>query len=174
MTYRGETRNWSNRYFFNTDFTTQAHFNNLADLLVTNEKQIVSAATTFQECIGYEPGSEVPVYTRTASGVGSVSVPTDYPAPGDAAIQVRFSTTQRSTKNHPIYLFKWYHDAYRYGSGSRDDLSHSQKSAVEAWAAALVTGLSLDSNVYKLCGPYGAVAQGYLVNSQIKHRDFRN
>jgi hypothetical protein len=172
FTYRGVTHLWSNRYYLNnTSIDTQAHFNTLSDAIVTAEKAIYAASMTITQTAYYAPGSGVAVWTRTYSTVGTLTT-TGTRAPGDCAALVRWTTSQRTTKNHPLYLFNYFHGVYNIGSTSADLIDAAQVTAYGTYANAWVTGFSDGVTTYKKAGPRGAVATGYVVETYITHRDF--
>jgi hypothetical protein len=128
--------------------------------------------TTIVETIGYNGGSDVPVYSKTYSTAGTSAATGNYP-PLEVAALVRYSTTQRTSKNHPIYLFNYYHNLLvNSTSGQQDKLSASQKTLLETYATAWVSGFSDGVTTYKKAGPRGAVAQGSFVEEYVTHRDF--
>jgi hypothetical protein len=90
---------------------------------------------------------------------------------GDAASLVRYSTGTRSRKNHPIYLMNYYHSCYST-TGDGDNLAADQKTALENYADAWVTGFVCDGSHRERCGPRGAVATGRRVDPYVRHRDF--
>lgn len=170
--FNGTTKLWSNRYYLDhTSIDTQAHFNTLADNVVTAEKAAYGANTTIVEVLYYAPGSDVAVWTRAYSTVGTLTS-TGVQVPGDCAALVRYTTTQRTSKNHPLYLFNYYHNIYCQGSTSRDLLATDYKTALTTYAGSWVTGFSDGVTTYKKAGPRGAVAQGSLVEIYATHRDF--
>lgn len=172
FTYRGRTQGFSNRYYLNqTSIDTQAHFNTLADAVVTAEKAIYNAAVTIVEVIYYAPGSEVPVWTRSYSTVGTY-ITTTNTCPGDCAALIRYTTTQRTSKNHPLYLFNYYHGVVASGYPNQDTVGGTQQTAYGTYANSWVTGFSDGVTTYKKAGPNGAVAQGYTVLPTVHHRDF--
>jgi hypothetical protein len=172
FTYRGSPQLWSNRYYLNnTSIDTQAHFNTLADAVVTAEKAIYNAAQTIVEVLYYAPGSEVPVWTRTYSTVGTYATTTGTD-PGDCAGLIRYATTQRTSKNHPLYLFNYYHGVVSAGYPNQDNVAATQLTAYQTYGNAWVAGFSDGVTTYKKAGPNGAVAQGAFVEPQVTHRDF--
>jgi hypothetical protein len=170
--YRGQTKQWSNRYYLDkTTLPSDSDKSALIDQIVAAEKLCFTSGITWVAAFFYDKGSDVPVYSKTLSGTGSLAGAT--PCPGDSAAMLRFSTTQRTSKNHPIYLFNWYHGANWSGSGSSDTLLAAQKTAIANFGSSFVTGFTQSAVVYRKAGPYGAVAQGAECDPYVRHRDFR-
>lgn len=170
--YRGVPRTWSNRYYLNaTSIDTQAHFNTLADAVVAAEKLALVPQVTITKVEYYAPGSDVAVWSRTYSTAGLLTV-TGVRAPGDCAALVRFTTTQRTTKNHPLYLFNYFHGADVQAVNNQDSLTAAHVSALGTYANGWVSGFSDGVTTYKKAGPRGAVATGYTVEPFVTHRDF--
>lgn len=167
-------RNYSNRFFFNqTSIPDQAHFNTLSDALTAAYKAILPTGNQIVETIGYQGGSDIPAFSKTYALAGTWTPgANDREATPDSAILVRFGTTQRSVKNHPIYLFKYFHHAFCQGNVSPDAVSTAQKALVDTFGTALLTGFSDGVTTYVLAGPRGAVAQNRLTESYLTHRDF--
>jgi len=172
FSYRGQTHVWSNRYYLNnTSIDTQAHFNTLADAVVTAEKAIYNAAVTITGVNYYAPGSDVAVWTRSYSTAGTYATTTGT-CPGDCAALVRYTTSQRTSKNHPLYLFNYYHGVVAAGYPNQDNVAATQQTAYGTYANSWVSGFSDGVTTYKKAGPRGAVATGYVVETSITHRDF--
>jgi hypothetical protein len=165
MPYKGGTRTWSNRYHFNGGTPADsAHWTTFSDAIVTAEKAVLPNFVTITGSVGYAAGSDVPVFSKTYSTAGTLVLGTSVATPGDCAALVRYSTTARTPKNHPIYLFNYYHAA-RGTSGTIDQLDAGQKSS---W----ISGFSDGTNTLVRAGPNGATATGQLVETYITHRDF--
>lgn len=143
-------------------------------LAVRNDlKGCITGGITIVGSDGYAAGSEVPVWTETVSVAGTLSGGT--PVPGDCAAMLRWSTTQKTSKNHPIYLFNYMHGVNWLGSGSVDTLWSTQQAALNAFAVKFASGgagFSDGTTTYHRAGPYGAVGQVGICDTKIRHRDF--
>ena len=169
--YRGVTRTFSNRYHFNGGTPADtAHWNTLFDAIVLAEKAIHAPAVTITLATGYAAGSEVPVATKTYTTTGTRTV-TGSAGPGDAASLVRYSTTARTSKNHPIYLFNYYHYPDLQAAPNNDKLTTVYVSALDTYGGAWISGFSDGTNTYVRSGPNGATATGHLSEPLVTHRD---
>jgi len=92
--------------------------------------------------------------------------------PGDCAAVMRYSTTQRSIKNHPIYLWSYWHGVFRDASGTEDAILPLQITAYNTYATSWLSGFSDGTNTRIRSGPRGAVAQSRTLLTFIRHRDF--
>jgi hypothetical protein len=176
MPYRGGTKTYSNRYFFTGDDFTLTQFQTLADLLVAEEKVLYSSAAsdvTIVSAVQYNAGSDVPVATRSYSQAGTGSALGGTQAPGDAAMVVRFATDQRTSKNHPIYLFKYIKPArIAVSETAADTLPSAMTTALNTYGTHIVSGFSDGTSTRHVCGPFGAVALDHLTETYVSHRDF--
>lgn len=175
--YRGQERHFSNRYhFYGGTPADVAHWNTFGNAVVAAEKLIytpfASVGAEIIQLVGYEAGSEIPVWTGNYSDTGTAANDATAP-PGDVAGLVRISTADRSSKNHPIYMFSYYHTMQLTTTGgSSDTLSATCAAALGVYANKWVSvGFSDGANTYKRASPAGHHATGYTVNPLVTHRD---
>lgn len=175
MPFKGGTRVYSNRYHFTAGAPVDAtHWTTFAAAIIGGEKGMWDSDTTIVEATGYGPGSDVPVWSATYATVGTLSPGgTDAGTPGHTAGLVRYSTAARSSKNHPIYLFNYYHRPWINNTlTAKDKLASDQVSTYNTFASAWVAGISDGTVTHVRCSPNGAVATGVAIEEYVTHRDF--
>jgi hypothetical protein len=168
---------FSNRYHFSGGTPADAtHWTTLSDAIVTAEKAIYEAIASggakIIATVGYDAGSEVPVFNKTYTTDGTGVFGAWVPLPGDTAGLVRYSTSDRSSKNHPIYCFNYYHTCgVAPGALLGDTLNAAQSTALSTYAASWITGFSDGSSTKHRSRPNGNACTGALVEPLITHRD---
>ena len=175
MLYKGSQHKWSNRYHFNGGTPADdAHWQTLFTNIRNAEKLTLDGNVAIVEVIGYAAGSDLPVATWTGSVAGTAAVSDGITCPGNDAALIRYSTTARTSKNHPVYLFNYVHWAYRSNASSDTNVISPQwKTLLETYATAWIAGFSDGTNTYLRAGPNGATAVARVVNGFLTHRDFR-
>lgn len=177
FTYRGVVRTFSNRYHIGTATVPDAaHWTTLSDAITAAEKLIfmslANGGAKIVQTVGYDPGSEIPVFTKTYALDGTLAGASGNPTPGDAAGLIRYSTPDRSTKNHPIYCFNYYHAICANAAvASHDQVAAAQLTVMQTYAAAWLTGFSDGVTTYKRSRPTGDLCTGSLVQTFLTHRD---
>lgn len=174
FSWRGAAKQWSQLYHFNgpTSWASQTQFNTASDALWNLVKQSLPARVTLVESTGYNAGSFLPVYTKVYGAAGTYTDTSNPQAAGEMCMLWRFTTTQRSTKNHPIYLYKWWHGMQTDGMTSPDTLRSGLQSTAQSVVNAIVAGISDGTNTRIYCGPRGAVAQAGTCMTLLHAREF--
>ncbi len=171
------TRQFSNRYHFSGGTPADSgHWTTFADAVTAAEKQIhyaeAAGGAKIVEAVGYAGGSEVPVFTKTYSLDGTGSFTGFASAVGDAAALIRYSTSDRSSKNHPIYCFNYYHGVGTSGVfATKDTLLALQATAMGTYASDWIAGFSDGTNTLKRSRPNGNTCTGSFVEPLLTHRD---
>jgi len=175
--YRQVVHEFSNRYHFDGGTPSDAtHWTTLSDAVVNAEKLIYKTLAALGAkiiaTVGYDAGSEIPVFNKTYTTDGTGAPSNWGPVPGDVAALVRYSTNDRSSKNHPIYLFNYYHGmGVQTNAANADFLNSDQRALLQTYASAWITGFSDGTSTHHRTGPNGHLATGQLVNLQLTHRD---
>lgn len=173
--YKGGNRVWSNRYHFLGGTPPDAtHWHTLMDAIVAVEKTTLYSAHVITQCVGYAAGSDVPVAEKVYSVAGTLTFVTgNTEAPLECCALVRYSTAERTTKNHPIYLFNYVHGAFVFNGGAHDALDANMKSALATYGGDWIAGFSDGGAVTATrSGPNGQAATGVVVEEYVTHRDF--
>jgi hypothetical protein len=177
FTYRGVLRNFSNRYHFTGGAPSDStHWTTLSDAIVTAEKAIFIPLANWGAkiiaTVGYAGGSEIPVFNKTYTTDGTGTWTSVLTHPGDVANLIRYSTADRSSKNHPIYLFNYYHSAQEQGTVGGADLANAaQRTAMGTYASSWISGFSDGTTNHIRSRPNGNAATGSLVEANLTHRD---
>lgn len=173
LPYQGGTRLYSNRYHFNGGTpASDAAWHTLMDNVTAAEKAIFTSTQHIVEAVGYAAGSDVPVSSKVYTLAGTFSTPTGGAQMGEVAALARWSTTARSTKNHPVYLFSYWHGVYIDTSGDNELLLGTLKTAMTTYANAWVSGFSDGSLTLVRAGPNGATGLTPVVEANVTVHTF--
>lgn len=176
FSYRQSVKFFSNRYHFTNDSPAgDTEWHVFLDAIRDLEKNIYSDQVAIVKGYGYDAGSDLPVQERDwdAAGILDVSESASQ-CPGDCAALLRYSTDGRTAKNHPIYLFNYFHGVYAdtFAADEQDLIFPGQKSAIEDYASSWIDGISDGSVSHARCGPNGDIGRVRVVEDYITHRDF--
>ncbi len=178
--WEGAPRRWSNRYHVTGPQTIgDTPFATLSDAIVTDEIACFAGNVTIVETTWSDASTAsstnphgITTHTKTYTTTGAQTFTSPRNVPGEVATFIRYSTTARTSKNHPIYLFNYYHGCFNAIAGDVDTLHPEQKTDFEEYGTDWLAGFSDGTNTRIRCGPYGAVAQVRSVPVFLTHRDF--
>lgn len=184
FTYRGQREHWSNAYHVDQVPASTAQWDALASKIQSLEAMCFPADVQFERSYGHTPGTPpVLVYEGEWPPAGEGGAPgtfvpgaTAHPAPGDAAIFVRYGTTQKNSRGKPIYLWNYYHGVY-FDAAAADFQDAAQKGFFNTLGQVMVSGLDTGVSgtpIFHRAGPRGAIAQNHKVGDFITTRTLKH
>lgn len=174
FSYRGALEEWSNTYHFTNDApTTQGRWQVFADAIIAAEKACLPATTRIIRVTGHKAGvkprdffHDYLALTTQVAGTLAIAGGND-PNPGDVAAWVRWATDQFTSKGKPIFLRSYMHDVASGNTRTTcDTLMSTEKTALETYATAWITGFSDGTVTHARSGPNGAVGLTPVLASQ--------
>jgi len=175
---RGSAQLFSNRYHFSggvpADDAAWEAFAQDVIIGVGSEPSLQSILLTNVEVVkaaGYHAGSDISVWSQDRSDAGGHGIGTSSEASSDSAMLLRWLTSARSSKGHPVYLMNYVHGVLT--GATYDDLNAGQRSQAQDYAERWWNvGYTDGTNTYKRAGPNGATAVSSEVDPFVRHRDF--
>lgn len=166
FSYRGAQEEFSNTYHMDgaTPVST-ASWKTLADAIAAAEKLMYPTTTSIIRAMGHKAGVK-PAQFFYDYAAHSASIPGTYagpaasvPSPGDAALWIRWPTTQFTSLGKPIYLRSYYHRLWQGNTDATCDTNPAAlKTIMETYGNAWVTGFTDGSSVvHHRAGPNGAI-----------------
>lgn len=181
FTYRGNAEDWSNTYHLDGTPADATAWKALADSLWALEQPVLPVTQNLVHAYGHHNDDENVVwsfdYSISPPGgpAGTFPITGTAAAPGDAACWARWDTGRTTSNGKKIYLRKYFHGCCMNVTGG-DVLHSNQKTALQAFATALLTWTS--STVH-FAGPDGVrppgpgVAGNYITTRTLKRRGRR-
>lgn len=171
------TKEVTNRYHFSGGTPADgAHWDTLFDDIVARFAACLLGSVTIVEADGYAAGSNVAVRTKAYAQAGTIpAIEADaHLLPGFCCALLRWATTARTTKNHPVYLFTYVHGVAQLGASAvtSQELSTLQRAALQSYADHWWNaGMSDGTNSYHRAGPNGATGVSATVDQYVRDHD---
>jgi hypothetical protein len=174
---RGDVELVTNRFHFNGGTPANGAawdtlFGNIIDAL----RACLIGEAVFKQADGYAAGSNVAVRTTTYNRAGNIAAvgADSNMLPGFCCALLRWSTTARTSKNHPIYLYSYVHGVCDNGGSATtsQQLDSLQLAALQDFAQTFwETGFSDGTNSYTRAGPNGTSATDSEVDQYVRSHD---
>lgn len=141
--HKGVDKEWSNRYHFiggiPADLTAWT-------TLVTNirdaEVPIFPADIRFVRAVCYLNDESPATHVINLTGAGTITLGTKSYASSNSALWIRWETSRRDSRGHPIYARSYYHGALQDSPGSVDVPAGAQRTAMATYGAHWLSGFS--------------------------------
>lgn len=179
FSYRGAAEEFSNTYHMDgTTPASSASWKTLADNIIAAEKAIYPSTVSIVRGMGHKAGVKTAQWfydyaAHSASVPGTAGTPAaSVPMAGDAAVWIKWSTTQFTSRGKPIYLRSYYHRLWQGNTDTTCDTNPaSHKTVMETYGAAWITGFLDGASVsHHRAGPNGAIGLAATASTYITTR----
>lgn len=177
FTYRGQVTEFSNRYHIGVNFpSSSGAWDLLLSNIMTAEAKMwpsfADGGARVVRGVGLGPNSNIPVHELVSTHDGQIPLGGIDALPGDVAAIMKCTTPDRSVRNHPIYLFSYFHAAQKNIGSPADELATVQHTAMNTYCSEWLAGFSDGNGLYHRSRPNnGTLITGAAVDPLVTHRD---
>jgi hypothetical protein len=178
--YRDGTKNWSTTFHCTgPEWADHDAAYTYSNGVWTAIQHAVLDTTTLNTIVAYNPGSDIPVYTMDWEDTGGYNDHSNPMTALEECMLIKWDTDARSVRNHPVYLFNFFHHVQSEGATNPDILRSGMRTTMDDNLATILAGIS-DGHITRFrCGPRAPevgydqpVATGAVTQHPLHHRDF--
>jgi hypothetical protein len=170
---KGAPHQWSIRMHLAGGLpANSSEWHTLAEDIWTDMQPFLRTDVETTEWIGYANDTTPSVWNELVGASGTLSNGSDMVQAPYVCLGLKWTTTQRDSRGHPIYLRNFIHGAITI-PGTVDEIPNAQATPAIAFAekfSAGGVGYTVGGNTYHRAGPNGAVAQAGTILTYVTHR----